>query len=238
VAVLKIDAADLPHFDLKGAATGAEGTRVLAFSNLFGVATGDESVSVLHGAVSAVTTLAARRGAYETLYHGPVYVLDAMTNNPGAAGGALTDVRGQLLGMLGKELRSSRNNTWLNYALPANELVEAVEQIKAGNARPVPPANANQNPLPGLTLNDLGLVMVPNVLERTPPFVDSVRPGSAAAKAGVRPDDLIVYVESRLVQSCNTLTAELGKLDRDSDVHLLLLRSGQLQDMTLKVNDK
>ena len=111
---------------------------MLAFSNLFGVATGDESVSMLHGTIAATTTLAARRGAYETPYQGPVYVLDAMTNNPGAAGGALTNLRGELLGMLGKELRSSRNNTWLNYAMPANELVDAVESIRAGQARPRP----------------------------------------------------------------------------------------------------
>ena len=64
VAVLKIDAADLPCFDFKDAATGEEGTRVLAFSNLFGVATGDEPVSVLHGAISAVSSLEARRGTF------------------------------------------------------------------------------------------------------------------------------------------------------------------------------
>jgi serine protease Do len=122
VAVLKIDSTELPFFDLKQAATG-----VLAFSNLFSVAVGDEPVSVLHGIVSAVTSLDARRGVFETPYQGPVYVLDAMTNNPGAAGGALTNMQGQLLGMLGKELRNSRTNTWLNYAVPANELVEAVE---------------------------------------------------------------------------------------------------------------
>ncbi|HEY2761241.1 MAG TPA: trypsin-like peptidase domain-containing protein, partial [Pirellulales bacterium] len=86
VAVLKLDASDLPYFDLHNAATAQEGTRVLAFSNLFGVANGDEPVSVLHGTIATVTTLSARRGAYETAYQGTVYVLDAMTNNPGAAG--------------------------------------------------------------------------------------------------------------------------------------------------------
>ena len=40
VAVLKIDAEDLPHFDLAEAAELQRGARVLAFSNLFGVATG------------------------------------------------------------------------------------------------------------------------------------------------------------------------------------------------------
>lgn len=237
IAVLKIDAADLPHFDLDHAAVGTEGTRVLAFSNLFGVATGDEPVSVLHGSIAAVTSLAARRGAYETAYQGTVYVLDAMTNNPGAAGGALTDLRGQLVGLLGKQLRNSRNNIWLNYALPASELAPAVEIIKSGQlhgdaARPA------AHPQQALIAADLGIVLVPNVLERTPPFIDSVRADSLASKAGIRPDDLLVFVDSQLVQSCNAFAAELSKLDRDADVHLVLLRSGELVDITLKPGDK
>ena len=56
---------------------------MLAFSNLFGVATGDEPASVLHGIVAAKTRLEARRGVFDTPYKGPVYVVDAMTNNPG-----------------------------------------------------------------------------------------------------------------------------------------------------------
>ena len=63
------------------------GTRVLAFSNLFGVATGDEPASVQHGIVAVKTRLEPAAASFETPYHGPVYVLDAMTNNPGAAGG-------------------------------------------------------------------------------------------------------------------------------------------------------
>ena len=56
LALLKIDAQDLSFFDLSASVPAAEGTRVLADSNLFGVATGDESASVLHGNISAVTT--------------------------------------------------------------------------------------------------------------------------------------------------------------------------------------
>ncbi|HEY2881385.1 MAG TPA: S1C family serine protease [Pirellulales bacterium] len=233
IAVLKIEAADLPYFDLKQAATGAEGTRVLTFSNLFGVATGDEPVSMLHGTIAAVTSLAARRGAYETPYQGQVYVLDAMTNNPGAAGGALTNLRGQLLGLLGKELRNSRNNTWLNYAIPANELVEAVEAIKSGQSRPVTRGAGAQAKNP-VSAEDLGLVLVPNVLDRTPPFIDAVRANSPAAKAGIHADDLVVFINNQLVQSCNALQAELTHLDRESDVHLVMLRGGELMEVTLK----
>ena len=130
IAVLKIDVRDAPYFDLMAAVPLEAGVRVLAFSNLFGVAAGAEDASVQHGHVSAKTPLAARRGAYETPYRGPAYVLDAMTNNPGAAGGALTDGRGRLAGLLGKELRNSLDNTWLNYAIPAGELAAAVEEIR------------------------------------------------------------------------------------------------------------
>ena len=119
IAVLKFDAGKdvLPYFDLSKAATAEPGMRVLALSNLFGIATGDEPVSVLHGVVSAVAPLDARRGAFATNFRGDVYVVDAAANNPGAAGGVLTDSQGRLLGMLGKELRSNLTGTWLNYAI-------------------------------------------------------------------------------------------------------------------------
>ena len=51
IALLKFDPGrdEVPHFDLPAAATAEPGTRVLAFSNLFGIAVGNEPVSMLHG---------------------------------------------------------------------------------------------------------------------------------------------------------------------------------------------
>jgi serine protease Do len=128
LAVLSIDATDLP------AAVPAEGravagTRVLAVSNMFGVAVGDERASVQRGVIASVVPLEARRGAADAPYTGMVYVLDFTTNNPGSAGGALVDWRGRLVGMLGKELRSSGSGTWLNYALPIDEVAAAGQTI-------------------------------------------------------------------------------------------------------------
>ena len=114
------------------AAKAEAGTGILAFSNLFGVASGNEPASVQRGTISVVTRLDARRGVADTPYRGPVYVLDVTTNNPGAAGGALVTRRGELLGLLGKELRNALNNTWLNYAIPIEELRGSVEEIRSG----------------------------------------------------------------------------------------------------------
>jgi serine protease Do len=132
VAVLKINASDLPCFDLTKAVKGRPGENVLAFSNLFNVAIGDEPASVQHGIISALAKLEARQGIYETPYRGAVCVLDVKTNNPGAAGGALVTRRGELIGMLGKELKNALNFTYLNYAIPIDELNGSVEAVKAG----------------------------------------------------------------------------------------------------------
>ena len=92
-----------------------------------------------HGTVSVVTQLEARRGVFETPYRGPVYVLDVVTNNPGAAGGALVTRRGELVGMLGKELRNALNNTWLNYAVPIGQFA----RVGRGDSR-----RASSSPAP------------------------------------------------------------------------------------------
>ena len=185
----------------------------MAFSNLFGVAVGDEPVSVQKGTISVIARLEARRGVFETPYRGPVYVLDVTTNNPGAAGGALVTRHGELIGMLGKELRNSLNNTWLNYAVPIDELRRSVEEIRAGKFVAQRDPEAEKKPQRSLDLASLGIVLVPDVLDRTPPFVDRVQPGSPAAKAGIRPDDLIVLSGDHLIQSCKALRADLEYID-------------------------
>jgi S1-C subfamily serine protease len=234
VAVLKIEATGLPAFDLCAAVEGEPGTSVLAFSNLFGAATGSEPASVQHGVIAVRTTLDARRGAFETPYRGPVYVLDAVTNNPGAAGGALTTSDGQLLGMLGKELRNALNNTWLNYAVPVAELRGSIEAIRTGRFVAATEAPQRKKPDRPVSLARLGLILVPEVGPRTPPFVDALLPGSPAARAGLVPDDLIVLVGERLVQNCRSLAAELEGIDFEDPVHLGVLRGNELKEFTLQ----
>lgn len=238
LAVLKIEADDLPFFDLDDAASAGVGTRVLAFSNMFKVATGDEQVSVLHGVIAARAKLTARRGTYETPYSGPVYVVDAITNNPGSGGGVLTTADGVLLGMIGKELRNSQTNTWINYAIPIGELKTVIGEIISGKfvARAERPDGA-LNPRRYSPI-DFGLVMVPDVLYRTPAFVDSVLPGSPAAKADIRPNDLVLFVNDELVQSCRLFKDELGRLEAGDTLKLVLRRGNILLPIEFEVLKK
>ena len=235
IAVLKIEANDTPFFSLDSAVQATTGARVLAFSNLFGVATGNEQVSVQRGVIMARTQLIARRGAFASSYDGPVYILDAMTNNPGAAGGVLTDRGGHLLGLLGKELASSRTNTWLNYAVPISELNSAVVDILAGKTRPLSAHRESvKKPKEPLKVSMLGINLVPDVIAKTPPFIDRLVPGSAAYDAGLRPDDLVLFVNDRVIGSCKAMEEELSFIDRLDSVRITVQRGQQLVEVVLE----
>jgi serine protease Do len=234
IALLKFDPGneEVPHFELAAAVKAEPGVRVLAFSNLFGIAVGDEPVSMLHGVVSAVAPLEARRGAFSSNYRGDVYVVDAAANNPGAAGGALTDSQGRLLGMLGKELRSNVSGTWLNYALPAAVFAPTVDDMLAGRFTPAELTELDR-PANPLSFSALGIVLVPNVVTRTPPYIDRVIPKSPAAVAGLRPDDLVVLIDTQVANSCHEAARLVERLEHDATVRLAVLRDEKFLEFTL-----
>ena len=238
IAVLKIEAEDLQHFNLDDAVELSAGSRILAFSNLFNVAVGDEAASVLHGNVAGRTRLAARRGAFDSAYDGPAYVLDAMTNNPGAGGGALTDRRGQLAGIIGKELRNQLDNTWLNYAIPISEVQLSVEQIISGQLQPRTDDPDLRKPEAPITLALLGIILVPDILAKTPPYIDSVASGSPAEEAGLQRDDMILFVNDRLAGSASDLKETLSFIDRIDEVRLLVQRGRTLVETSLFAPDE
>jgi S1-C subfamily serine protease len=239
IAVLKFDPGDdeVPHFDLSAAVTLEPGARVLAFSNLFNVAAKNEPVSILHGVVSAVAPLDARRGAFASNFRGDVYVVDAAANNPGAAGGALTDSQGRLVGLLGKELRSSVTGTWLNYAQPVAAFESTVEEMVAGRFTP-PKMTDLDRPDNPLSFAALGIVLVPDVVTRTPPYIDRVLTDSPASRADLRPDDLVVSINSQVAPSCREAVNLIERMEQDTEIRLAVLRDGEFVEVTMQADEK
>jgi S1-C subfamily serine protease len=224
LAVLTIEGGDFPALVVEeGLEASPVGTRVIALSNLFGVALGDERVSAQRGVVAARVPLEARRGAAEAPFNGEVYLLDFTTNNPGSPGGALIDSGGRLVGMLGKELRATSTGVWLNYALPVTEVACGIRAILEGSGPPTPLADSRP-----FDPRWFGLWLVPDLLDRTPPFVEAVVAGSAAATAGLRPDDLLVAVGGRSVATRGAVQQELGRLAAGDPVKITVIRDGTL----------
>jgi S1-C subfamily serine protease len=207
LALLKIRPPDnlplepLEHFDISQAAQqplAKPGDWVLAISNMFQVATREEPMSVQRGVIAAYGKLPIQRGYTEAPFAGEVYVIDAVTNNPGAAGGALVNRKGQLLGLIGRELRNRQTETWINYAIPVqaavkvdedgkDKLVRAVDLVELGVQGKYRPAVVTKRREGKGAYT--GIVLVPSPVERTPPYIEDVLPGSPAALAKLRPDD-------------------------------------------------
>ena len=237
IAILKIDVQDTPHFNLEASATAEVGDRILAFSNLYGVATGDEPVSVQRGFVSAKIPLAAKRGTFESPYRDEAYLLDAMTNNPGAAGGALTDRKGRLVAMVGKELTDSRTGAWLNFALPMEKLTDSIKRIRAGETTAADDGD-QRGPTEPMTTGLLGFSLVADIVAKTPPYVDRVVIDSVAADSGLLPDDLIVEVAGRMTASVKDVKKQLSRIDRDGEIKITVQRGSRFVDMKLNLGQR
>src|SRR5262249_9473917 len=79
-----------------------------------------------------------------------------------------------------------------------------------------------------------GIVFVPNILERTPAYIEDVVPGSPAAKAGFRPDDLVSFVDGDPVASINAFNLWIKKNTKPGQTIRVEVRRGEsLQTLEL-----
>jgi serine protease Do len=245
VALIKIAARDLDYFDVSQAAerpVAETGSGILAFSNQFKIAEREEPMSVQRGVIAAYSKLPLRRGIFEAPFSGDVYTIDAITNNPGAGGGVITTRKGELLGLIGKELRNNLTDTWINYAMPIQatakgkrgdqevtvsivEIVEKKEQYAPIDKGPKKQGQGGYH----------GIILVPNVVERTPPYVEGVEPKSPAAQAGLKPDDLIVYVDGEQVGSINHFRDIVDKAAPGTEFKIEVRRGDRLQTFAIKL---
>jgi len=217
------------------------GTGILGFSNQFQIATRDDPVSVQQGRISSFGKLVGRVGVHEANYRGDVYIVDAITNNPGAGGGVITNRKGELLAVIGRELRNELTNTWMNYGIPMSATAEGVgkdgKKIQTSvlevvrlkkNYNPVPPPPKERE----LKVFH-GMVFVPNVVERTPPYLEEVVPGSPAEGAELRPDDLIIYVDGIPVPDITTFNTVLAGYTPNRETKLEVQRGDKVLSVAL-----
>lgn len=238
LAVLKLNSNEEDQFsfvELTAQPDAVFGQSVLAFSNVFHVATGNEPVSVVHGIIACEAIIDAGLGRWQFPVKSPVYVLDAITNNSGAAGGLLTNIAGQPLGLLGREIRHRETDMWVNYAVPWKTLQPAISAIIAGQK--LQKTESDEDP-PRLSERRLtaayGLTLMPGVLQKTPAYIDQVVPDSIAATAGFRRGDLVVLVNDDIVQSVEDLQQLLAGFRARQKISLTINRGGRLQTLSLR----
>jgi len=232
LALLQVDADGLPAFEFGDSGALRPGDWVVFAANSFNVADGPEWVSFSVGVLAGRTRLDARRRAQAFPYHGPALLTDLVVAIPGAAGGALVNLDGELVGLVGKAAQSTRTNTWINYAMPVEELAAFLATHRGES--PGSPADAQDSPAlperaggprPAL---DLGIRLFDIGGRERPAYVERVRPGTAARRAGLRPNDLLLSLGGAPITTCNDFYAALARLSAGQPCEAMIKRGEEV----------
>lgn len=232
LALLKIDARDLPFLEPYHSTQLQIGDSLVALGNWFKIAEGREAVSMNRGILSLNAPVAARRLAQQFDYAGPVLIYDAITANPGAAGGPLLDVEGHFVGLVGKVVEAENTFTRINFALPAEEISNFLNEPTA-----TPPLSAGPSTAPTKSAGKpyIGIKLTKLGFRQVSAFVDKVRPGSPAAKAEILPDDLIMAVNGRRISSVDDYDEIVRDLVPGRTVPFTLKRGTQLLTVNVTI---
>ncbi|WP_026971528.1 Do family serine endopeptidase [Aliagarivorans marinus] len=219
VALLQIEADDLTELPLADSDKLRVGDFAIAIGSPFGL-----EQTVTSGIISAL----GRSGLnMENLEN---YIQTDAAINRGNSGGALINLRGELIGMNTMIIAPTGGNVGIGFAIPANMLRNLTEQItQFGEVRRGVLGVAG-----GELDSDLAKALGTDSQHGA--FVDRVMPNSAAAEAGLEAGDIIVSVNGKDVKSFGELRAKIGTIGAGKKVELGVIRDGKRRsfDVVLK----
>jgi serine protease Do len=219
LAVLKINASNLPVLGLSNSDQVRVGDICLAVGNPLGIG---ESVS--SGIISA-------KGRATGLSNGNFqdFLQTDAPINRGNSGGALVNTRGELIGITSQILSSSGGSMGIGFAIPSNMARAVMDQlISKGNVSRGMLGVGVQTVTANLA-QSLGMQQPHGVM------VNSVTPGGPAAKAGLKTGDIILEMNGQPVNDPNILRNEVAGSAPGSPVTLTILRNGAQQQVQVQL---
>jgi serine protease Do len=220
LAVIKIDEKNLPALTFGDSDDLRPGQVVLAFGSPLGF---HNSVSM--GVVSAV----ARQLGPESPM---VYVQTDASISPGSSGGPLVDLNGRVVGLNTLIMSRPGGSDGIGFAAPSNIVRTVYEQIKTmGRVRRGDIGVRAQTVTPVLAMG-LGLPRESGVV------IADVMPGSPAARAGLRPGDLVATVDGKAMENGRHLLVNVYRHAPGDLISLEIVRDGQPQTVSVSVAER
>ena len=215
LAILKLkEAKNLPFLTLDDSDALQVGDLVLAIGNPFGV-----GQTVTSGIVSAL----ARSAATITDYN--FFIQTDAAINPGNSGGALVDMNGRLVGIPTAIYSKSGGSIGVGFAIPSNLVRVLIDGVADGKIVK-PWLGASYQPVTSELAETLGLEAPRGVL------VTQVFKDSPAAKAGLKPGDVIVALGDKPVDDVAALRFRIATAKLDTPQQLTVLRDEEEMTMT------
>ncbi|HEX8945353.1 MAG TPA: trypsin-like peptidase domain-containing protein [Gemmatimonadaceae bacterium] len=226
IAVLKIDANNLPEVKLGNSNALAIGEWAIAIGNPYGFYLGNSEPSVSVGVISATQRNLVGAGEGQAAYFDMIQTDAAI--NPGNSGGPLVDADGEVIGVNSNIFSPSGGSVGLGFAIPINRVVRVVDDLLThGSIR---------SPWIGVRLKQVQSSNPRDVLTQGA-VIATVTPGSPAAKAGLQPGDVILREGSRIVHNAFDWYAALLDLRAGSPAHLHVRRGSREFDVDVNVGD-
>jgi serine protease Do len=219
VAVLKIDAQDLPTVKLGKAANVRVGEWVVAIGSPFGFEN-----TVTSGIISAKSR-ALPDGSYVPFLQTDVAV------NPGNSGGPLFNMKGEVIGINSQIYSRSGGYQGLSFAIPIDTAVNVKDQI-------VQNGKVERGRL-GVTIQEVNQALAGSFgLPRAAgALVASVEHGSPAAKAGLKTGDVVTKINGKDIVTSLDLSSRIGAMKPGTTANLEVYRNGKPQQIAVTVGE-
>jgi serine protease Do len=217
LAVLKIEATDLPHLTLGNSRELRQGQLVMAFGSPLGL---ENSVSL--GVVSAP----ARQIKQDSPM---IYIQTDASINPGNSGGPLVDMAGLVVGLNTMILSQSGGSEGIGFAIPSDTLRNVYTQIRKEGHVHRGQIGASVETVTPLLAAGLGLTQDWGVL------VADVTPDGPADKSGLKPGDVVLSLDSKSMENARQLEVNLWRFPVGDKVNLEVLRGTDRLTMEVPV---
>jgi serine protease Do len=221
LALLKIESTNLPTVALGNSDGVQVGDVVLAVGNPLGI-----GQTVTMGIISAKGRSTARGdGSYEDFLQ-----TDAPINH-GNSGGALVNLKGELVGINSQIVSQSDGNIGIGFAIPANMARHVMDDLRKDGRVRRSQLGVSIQPMTSDLAESLGLKDVSGVI------VSSVSPDSAADRAGMKRGDVIKSFNGQAVHDYNALRNRVADMAPGSSATITIVRDGSEKTLNVKLDE-
>ncbi len=217
VAVVKIEARDLPKLPLGDSSKVRVGEWVLAIGSPFG----------LENTVTAGIVSAKSRDTGDYL----PFIQTDVAVNPGNSGGPLLNTAGQVIGINSQIFSRSGGYMGISFAIPIDEAMRVADQLRTNGKMTRGRIGVALGEMTKEVAESLGLGKPRGA------YVRNVEPGGPAASGGIEAGDVILSFNGREIAKSTDLPRVVGDTKPGTTASVQVWRKGGTRDLTVTVTD-
>lgn len=224
IALLKIEATDLPFMTYGDSDALKLGEWVLAVGNPFNLTS-----TVTAGIISA---RARNLGINDDQMAIESYIQTDAAVNPGNSGGALVNQQGNLVGINSAIASQTGSYTGYSFAVPVSIVKKVVGDLKE--------FGEVQRALLGANIGDItaDIAKKLNLDELEGVYVDGVTDDGAAREAGMKEGDVIISIQGEPVKSTSELLEKISQYRPGDDIKVLVIRDHKEKPFTVTLRNR